>query len=220
MGLSIRGYAAHRKSLGLVGGTPPAVKKALDAGRIHAEGDGSIDPERADREWSSNTNPEKQANGWKGASKDPRQAPAPAPGPPAPPPQERAAPKRDAPRTRAPTQGQSESEAPQEAPTAQSEVPTKGVDFNRARTYNEVFKAKLAELEFKERSGELVAVDAVKVGVSKTLTILRTHVMGIHSKCRLQSDIPPAVVALIENLCRSGLEQAAKALEGITDGEV
>ena len=53
MGISIRAYARHR------GVTDTAVHKAIRAGRITSESDGTIDPERADREWSRNTEPPK-----------------------------------------------------------------------------------------------------------------------------------------------------------------
>ena len=49
MGLSIRAYARHR------GVSHVAVKKAIDTGRIAQETDGTLDPERADREWEQNT---------------------------------------------------------------------------------------------------------------------------------------------------------------------
>jgi len=49
MGLSIRAYARHR------GVSHVAVKKAIDTGRITPLADGTIDPERADREWAKNT---------------------------------------------------------------------------------------------------------------------------------------------------------------------
>jgi hypothetical protein len=53
MGISIRAYARHR------GVTDTAVHKAIRAGRITSEPDGTIDPERADRDWSRNTEPPK-----------------------------------------------------------------------------------------------------------------------------------------------------------------
>ena len=49
MGLSIRAYARHR------GVTDTAVHKAIRAGRITPESDGTIDPTRADAEWARNT---------------------------------------------------------------------------------------------------------------------------------------------------------------------
>lgn len=48
--LSRREYAAHR------GVAVSAVQKAIEAGRITLT-DGKIDPEKADKEWTENTNP-------------------------------------------------------------------------------------------------------------------------------------------------------------------
>lgn len=48
--LSRREYAKHR------GGAVSAVQKAIEAGRIILT-DGKIDPEKADKEWTENTNP-------------------------------------------------------------------------------------------------------------------------------------------------------------------
>lgn len=53
MGLSQRGYAAHR------GVTEGAVRKAIKSGRITPEPDGSIDPDKADRQWRTNTDASK-----------------------------------------------------------------------------------------------------------------------------------------------------------------
>lgn len=49
MGISIRAYARHR------GVSDAAVRKAITAGRITPEADGTLDPERTDREWARNT---------------------------------------------------------------------------------------------------------------------------------------------------------------------
>ena len=54
MGLSRRAYAAHR------GVSEAAVRKALATGRITLEPDGTIDPEKADAQWDSQTDPAKQ----------------------------------------------------------------------------------------------------------------------------------------------------------------
>lgn len=63
MGLSIRAYARHR------GVSHVAVKKAIDTGRITPEADGTIDPERADRQWEQNTAaPRKLSTGPKRAA--------------------------------------------------------------------------------------------------------------------------------------------------------
>jgi hypothetical protein len=49
MGLSIRGYARHRRV------THQAVRKAIAAGRIVVGADGTIDPAVADRTWQNRT---------------------------------------------------------------------------------------------------------------------------------------------------------------------
>ena len=49
MGLSRRAYARHR------GCNESAVRKAIAAGRISVEADGTIDPEKADAAWAANT---------------------------------------------------------------------------------------------------------------------------------------------------------------------
>ena len=49
MGLSIRAYARHR------GVTDTAVHKAIRAGRITPEADGTVDPAKADAEWTRNS---------------------------------------------------------------------------------------------------------------------------------------------------------------------
>ena len=53
MGLSIRGYAAHR------GVSHTSVRKAIASGRITPEPDGTIDPDKADRDWRRNADPSK-----------------------------------------------------------------------------------------------------------------------------------------------------------------
>jgi phage terminase Nu1 subunit (DNA packaging protein) len=59
--LSLRGYAAHRKGLGLPGGSLQAVQRAIAGDRLRdsvviVDGVKRIaDPEAADREWAANT---------------------------------------------------------------------------------------------------------------------------------------------------------------------
>lgn len=49
MGISIRAYARHR------GVSDAAVRKAIAVGRVTPDADGTIDSERADREWARNS---------------------------------------------------------------------------------------------------------------------------------------------------------------------
>jgi phage terminase Nu1 subunit (DNA packaging protein) len=67
--LSLRAYAAHRKGLGLPGGSLQAVQRAISGARLVdsvtvVDGVKKIaDPEAADREWAANTDLSK-APGW------------------------------------------------------------------------------------------------------------------------------------------------------------
>lgn len=62
MGISIRAYARHR------GVTDTAVHKAIRAGRVTPESDGTIDPGRADREWARNSDVPKAGTRAKAAN--------------------------------------------------------------------------------------------------------------------------------------------------------
>ena len=54
MGVSRRAYAKHR------GVSEMAVRKAIKSGRISVEDDGMIDPEKADKQWDTQTDPAMQ----------------------------------------------------------------------------------------------------------------------------------------------------------------
>jgi len=56
-GLSIRAYADHRKAQGLPGGSKWSVTKAIRDGRITRNQHGKINPDAADRQWETNTDP-------------------------------------------------------------------------------------------------------------------------------------------------------------------
>ena len=62
MGISIRAYARHR------GVSDAAVRKAIAAGRITPEADGTIDAERVDREWARNSDAPRSGTATSAAS--------------------------------------------------------------------------------------------------------------------------------------------------------
>ena len=62
MGISIRAYARHR------GVTDTAVHKAIRAGRVTPEADGTIDVDRADRDWARNSDVPKTGTRAKAAT--------------------------------------------------------------------------------------------------------------------------------------------------------
>jgi hypothetical protein len=57
---SMRGYAKHRKALGLNGGSLAAVQKAIKSGRIQLVDGGKIDFDQADKSWEANSDHRQQ----------------------------------------------------------------------------------------------------------------------------------------------------------------
>lgn len=138
MGLSIRAYAQHRAAQGLPGTSHTAVRKAIQSGRITAEGDGTIDPARADAQWAGQTDPAKQRDAGVRVKAQPGRG-----------------------------QGPSTRPVPQAAIDAVHEAlrdngadpePEAGgqVSFMRARMANEVLKAQLQKERLKRERGEVV----------------------------------------------------------------
>lgn len=124
MGVSQRAYARRR------GVSHTAVRKAIAAGRITLEADGTIDPEKADREWDSQTDPAKQRGKHAQAlGAKTRAATKPVP--------------KAALRAVDETLG--------DAPSGDGEV-----SFLRARMANEVLKAQTAKVKLAKMKGELV----------------------------------------------------------------
>lgn len=123
MGVSRRAYARHR------GLAENAVRHAIARGRITLEPDGTIDPEKADREWAASTDPAQQRPA---ASKLPRETP----------------PARAVPRAALDAIGAVAGETPGK--------PDGDVTFLRARTANEVIKAQERSIRLAKIKGELV----------------------------------------------------------------
>jgi hypothetical protein len=137
MGLSRRAYARHR------GAAENAVRKAIAAGRIELEPDGTTDPAKADLAWAKRTDPAQQRTRAARASRmsDGRaEAPAPA-------------------RT-----GEAIKPVPAAAVEAvrdtlreAGEPPTAGgMNYVTARTANEVIKAQERRIRLGKLKGELV----------------------------------------------------------------
>ncbi|MGY6704898.1 elements of external origin [Roseinatronobacter sp.] len=139
MGLSIRAYAQSRAARGLPGGSHTAVRKAIAAGRVTPEADGTIDPERADAQWSGQTDPAKQRGA---GSADARNT---ADGADNATPAERPVP-------------QAAIDAVQDTLGETGEAPAPGgqVTFMRARLATEVLKAQLQKEQLKRVRGEVV----------------------------------------------------------------
>lgn len=123
MGISIRAYARRR------GVSHTAVQKAIRAGRITPLADGTIDPEKADRQWAAQTDPAQQRGKHAAASAKTRVETKPVP--------------KAALRAVDETLG--------DAPPGAGEV-----SYLRARMANEVLKAQTAQVKLQKMKGELV----------------------------------------------------------------
>lgn len=134
MGLSRRAYAARR------GCSESAVRKAIAAGRISLEADGTIDPVRADAAWNARTDPSQQRGAHaRAAAPESTLASEPA--------------SRPVPRAALDAVKETLREAGGDAAPGQAGGE---VSFVRARMANEVLKAQTARVRLQKMKGELV----------------------------------------------------------------
>jgi hypothetical protein len=178
MGLSIRAYAQHR------GVSHTAVAKAIKAGRISKEPDGSIDPAKADAQWARNTLP----------SQNPNTSAA-----------------KPAPKVATPTVSTVSSREAQVPLETRATAP----DYQTSRAIREAYAARLAKLEFEERTGKLLNADEVKVKHFNLARLLRDRIQQIPRK--LAPQIVAAVVAqpdqrVVEDLLMDAIREALEEL--------
>ena len=133
--MSLRGYARHR------GVSLRAVQKALKSGRISAREDGRLDADVADANWASNTAPRPQP-----ASRPTKATANPA--------QPAAAPQSAHHHAVTPIPARE----PNEPPRLES-----GLEYSKARAVRESYLARLAKIDFEERTEKLVSADEVRV---------------------------------------------------------
>lgn len=137
--LSMRGYARWRAAKGLAGGTHTAVSRAISDGRLQesllgtAVGKFQIDPELADAEWARNTD---AAQSRGGSDADPEQNGGPQ-------------------ASLFPGAGTQVPEEP-----GKTDAPG-GPALARSQQVNALFRARLTQLEYEERSGKLCPVAEV-----------------------------------------------------------
>lgn len=149
-GLSIRGYARHR------GVSHTAVRKALATGRIRLGEDGKINPTAADQQWTTSTNLSKPRNSVLGVPKK-RRAP-------------------DAPSDPLGSPGLDEHVAPPATDPGATRLVS---SYAASRAAREAYLARLAKLEFEERSGKLVDADEVRAQIFGLGRRLRDALMGL-----------------------------------------
>lgn len=161
--LSLRAYAQRRKSLGLPGGSLPAVRKAIVTGRlveavVIVAGVKKIgDPELADREWVANTDPGKQG--------------------------------RD----------------PDDTDGGGDESPL-GLALAREKHW----KAEMAELQFRQKAGELVESADVQAQFVDLCTTVRNKLLGLPSRMKqAHPDLTLDELATLDTYVRESLEELA-----------
>lgn len=126
-----------------------AVRKALASGRIRPEADGSIDPSRADEQWAVSTNLSKPRNSVIGEPK-----------------------LRASTVERQPAHDNG-SIVPLEGPTRLAS------SYAASRAARESYLARLARLDFEQRSGKLVDADEVRAQLFGLGRRLRDALMGV-----------------------------------------
>jgi hypothetical protein len=219
--VNLQAYANHRKSLGLRGTSHVAVINAINEGRIYPPAiwrSGrtgrfwNIDPDLADQQWADTTDPS-EFGSMKGSSlpigrADPPPAPAPAP-PPAPdhppPPSAPVPPPSPAP---APAKRKPTELPPADLPARTAKgAPAIGV----SKQVKAAYEAKLSELDYKERIGELVPTKDVKAAASKVARQVRDLLLIIPSRnaARLVAMTDPEDARA---LLQAEIENAMKAL--------
>ncbi|HEY1756600.1 MAG TPA: hypothetical protein VGG72_14455 [Bryobacteraceae bacterium] len=190
--MSLRAYARYR------GVSLRAVQKALASGRIAARADGRLDADVADANWASNTAP--------------RPLPSPTPA------------NKRANKTAAPT-ASTRTASPQSAhhhaeprPAAREPVdPPKlesGLEYSKTRAVRESYLARLAKIDFEERSAKLVSADEVKVAAFNRFRQFRDGVLNIPDRLAAvlaaEGD-PRRVHELLAAEIRKALEEFADA---------
>ncbi len=164
-GLTLRGYARRRRV------SHTAVQKALASGRITLGADGRIDPDVADRQWAASTDLSKPRNSVTG---DPGSRS-----------------RSSAARRRAPaTSGVAAAEGGAQA------VPGERVaaSYRESLAAREAYRARLAKLDFEERTGKLVSADEVRAATFRVARATRDQIMGVPAR------LAPLVAAVSEPL--------------------
>jgi hypothetical protein len=193
-GLSIRAYARRR------GVSHESVRKALATGRISAGPDGRIDPAAADRQWATSTDLSKPRNSVTGMPKKRR-----APGAPSDPLSVGAP-------TLAPENGQGAGEAHNGPPAGDAARLVSSYAASRAA--REGYAARLAKLEFEQKSGKLVDADEVRAQIFALGRRARDSLLGVPDRLApiLAGEADQAVIhrLLTEEITR-GLSELVSA---------
>jgi hypothetical protein len=206
--MALRAYARHR------GTSVQAVLRAIKSGRLKdclvydVAGKAKIgDAAIADAEWSANTDLSRAPGYVKERAASPPSPVKPAPAVAAPPaqmaPTGAAKPAVAGPPDRAPAP------AP-ERPLLEAFDMTKAMTLTDASAREKQFKAGLAELELRQKLGELVDAKEVQDRIANDYTIVRTKLLGVPGKVRTRAPhLSVSDIAIVEAEIREALEQLA-----------
>ena len=174
MGMNITAYARHR------GVSHVAVLKAIKAGRIVKEQDGTIDPAKADAAWKQNTSQAQQRKPQK---------------------EDKASVARSV-----------------DTPSSGSQSINNGPSYAQSRAIKEAYNARLAKLEYEEKSSALVRTDSIKVAWFNVLRVLRDRTLNLPDRMAplLAAETDPKQVReLLEAEFRQILNDAADAVSNL-----
>jgi hypothetical protein len=152
--MSLRAYARHR------GVSLRAVQKALKSGRISAREDGRLDAALADANWASNTAPRPLPSAKPAKAAITKVAAPPQTG------HHHSDPVR--------ADARPVTREPSDPPRLES-----GLEYSKARAVRESYMARLAKIEFEERSGKLVSADEVQVSAFNRFRQFRDGMLNI-----------------------------------------
>ncbi len=183
MGLSIRAYAQHR------GVSHTAVAKAIKAGRISIEPDGKIDPVKADAQWASNTLPSQKLN--TGAAK--------------------LAAKVANPPVSTPVSTASVANRELQPPMETGRI--SAPDYQTSRAIREAYAARLAKLEYEERTAKLISSDEVEMRTFNLARRLRDRMQTLPRRlaAALAAEQDPRVIEQrLDDEIRQALEELSR----------
>jgi hypothetical protein len=147
--MSLRAYARHR------GVSLRAVQKALQSGRIAAREDGRLDAETADVNWTRNTAPRPRAVSKPASPVE----------------------KTDLPPA-SPQSARHHADPPHRDPGEPPRLES-GLEYSKARAVRESYLARLAKIEFEERTEKLVSRDEMKVAAFNRYRTFRDLILNI-----------------------------------------
>lgn len=164
------------------GVTVEAVSKAVKAGRIATTAGKKVDIEAADRAWSANTQPGQMA------AKRTRSTAS-------------RASKRRRPKAKARVAAASEP-GPNEDPNVNT--------YASARARREDYLARMAQVDFEQKSGVLINATEFKAAYLKLITEAKTRLLAVPTKCKSRLPALSALdISIIEDLIRDELEELA-----------